>query len=430
MSINKAMYAGVSGLTAESDTLSIVGENIANVSTIGFKKSRATFENVLGGAVGSPDNTGGGVRLGRAQQIFAQGALQSTGQATDVALQGDGFFVVNGTVSGIQGNFYTRAGQLTVRNDGVLVNPQGLTVQGYTARPDGTFNSTVGNIQLSTAQLPPKTTTSLTVTANLDAGAKTPTGAWDPQNPGTTSNLSTSMTVYDSRGESHSVDMYFRKNATSGQWDTHVMAKGDDVVGGTPGQNVEIGTGTVQFDSAGALQSATWTTQPTASFNGATANQVFKVNLGTSIAAGGSGLGGTTQFGSASAVSAQSQDGYGSGDLSGVKIDADGTVSGVYSNGQTVAAGQLAIAKFSSNDGLAKAGQNVWTSTRDSGDAAVGKAGASGRGAVVAGSLEQSNVDISEEFVSMIAHQRAFQANSKTITTADQMLQELMQLKQ
>lgn len=430
MSINKAMYAGVSGLTSESDTLSIVGENVANVSTVGFKKSRAMFENVLGGAVGAPDNTGGGVRLGRAQQIFAQGAVQATGQATDVALQGDGFFVVKGTVGGISGSFYTRAGQLTVKNDGTLVNPAGLAVQGYTARGDGTFNSSVGNIQLSTAQLPPKTTSTMKVTANLDAGATQPTAAWDPQNPGATSNLSTSMTVYDSRGVSHSVDLYFRKNATSGQWDVHALAKGDDVVGGTAGQNTEIGNATVQFDSAGALQSVNWGVQPTVSFNGATANQVIKVDLGSPTATGGSGLGGTTQFGSASAVSAQSQDGYASGDLSGVKIEADGTVSGVYSNGQTVAAGQLAVAKFSANEGLAKAGQNVWAATRESGEPAVGSAGAAGRGAVVAGSLEQSNVDISEEFVSMIQHQRAFQANSKTITTADQMLQELMQIKQ
>ena len=430
MSINKAMYAGVSGLGAESDTLSIIGENVANVSTVGFKKSRATFENVLGGAVGAPDNTGGGVRLGRAQQIFAQGALQSTGQATDVALQGDGFFVVKGTVGGIAGNYYSRAGQLTVRNDGVLVNPAGLEVQGYTARSDGTFNSTVGQIKISTAQLPPRTTTTMSVTANLDAGATPPTAPWDPQNPGQTSNLSTSLTVYDSRGSSRAVDLYFRKNGTTGQWDVHALAKGADLVGGTAGQNVEIGTGTVQFDTSGALQNVNWATQPTASFNDATAGQVLKVDLGNPTSAGGSGLGGTTQFGSPSGVSAQSQDGYGSGDLSGVKFDSDGTVSGIYSNGQTVAAGQLAVAKFSANEGLAKAGQNLWSATRESGQPAVGAAGASGRGVLVAGSLEQSNVDISEEFVGMITHQRAFQANSKTITTADQMLQELMQIKQ
>ncbi len=428
MSINKAMYAGVSGLAAEGDTLSIVGENVANTNTVGFKRSRATFENILGGAVGAADNSGG-VRLGRTQQIFAQGALVNTGQQTDLALSGDGFFVVHGNLGGVNGDFYTRAGQLTVRNDGILVNPQGMAVQGYGVNPDGTFNSTPANIQLSTSQLSPKTTAKMTITSNLDAGASTPTTAWDPQNPGPGANLSTSMTVYDSLGKSHAIDVYFRKTA-AGTWDVHALAKGDDLTGGTPGQNVEIGTGQLKFDTSGALQDVTWGTPPNLNFNGAKPNQAITMDFGTPITAGGTGLGGTTQFGSASAVSAQSQDGYASGDLAGVKIDADGIVSGVYSNGQTIAAGKVCVAKFRSNDGLGKAGQNLWIATRESGEAAIGAPGSGGRATIVAGSLEQSNVDISEQFVDLIAHQRAFQANSKTITTADQMLQELMTIKQ
>lgn len=429
MSITKAMYSGVSGLVAESDTLSIVGENVANTNTIGYKKSRATFESVLGGAVGAPDNAGGGVRLGRTQQIFGQGALVNTGNATDVAIQGDGFFVVSGTVNGVTGDYYTRAGQLTINNEGKLVNPNGLALQGYSALGDGSFNSNVSTLQLSTAQLPPKATKTMSVTANLDASAAAPTAAWDPQNPGPTSNLSTSMTVYDSLGKAHAVDVYFRKQS-DGNWDVHALAKGDDLAGGTAGQNVEIGTGALKFDDSGALTDVTWSLSPSPSFSGAKANQPITFDFGTPTSAGGTGLDGTTNFGSASAVSAQSQDGYASGDLAGVKIDADGVVSGVYSNGQTVAAGKIAIAKFRSNDGLAKAGQNVWTATRESGEAAIGAAGEGGRGACVSGALEQSNVDISEQFVDLIAHQRAFQANSKTITTADQMLQELMTIKQ
>ncbi|MBX3228834.1 MAG: flagellar hook protein FlgE [Labilithrix sp.] len=429
MSITKAMYSGVSGLVAESDTLSIVGENVANTNTIGFKKSRATFESVLGGAVGA-QQTGGGVRLGRAQQIFAQGALVSTGNATDLAISGDGFFVVQGTVNGVHGDFYTRAGQLTVNNEGKLVNMGGLAIQGYAANGDGTFTSSVGTLQLSTAQLPPRPTGAMTLTANLDAGATAPGAAFDAQSPGDTSNLSTSMTVYDSLGQAHAVDVHFRKGTNPGEWEVHVLAKGDELAGGAPGQNVEIGTGTLTFNPSGALQDVQWATPISASFTGAKANQAISVDFGQPIAAGGTGLGGTTQFGSNSAISAQSQDGYASGDLSGVKIDSDGVVSGVYSNGQTVAAGKLAIAKFRSNDGLAKAGSNVWTATRASGEAALGAAGEGGRGALVSGALEQSNVDIAEQFVDLIAHQRAFQANSKTITTADQMLQELMMIKQ
>jgi flagellar hook protein FlgE len=429
MSIIKAMYAGVSGLSAEGSTLSIIGENVANVNTVGFKRTRATFENILGGAIGSPNNTGGGVRLGRAQQIFAQGALINTGQATDVALSGDGFFVVRGVVGSVKGEFYTRAGQLTIRNDGVVVNPQGMEVQGYGVRPDGTIDTAIRSLQLSTAQIPPKPTKKITVTANLDASATPPAAPWDPQNPSAGSNLSTSITVYDSLGKAHSVDVHFRK-VSDGQWDVYVLAKGDDLAGGAAGQSVEIGSGRVTFDSAGALSSVTWSTPVNASFVGATPNQAITIDLGNPISAGGTGLGGTTQFGSASAVSAQSQDGYASGDLAGVRIDADGVVSGVYSNGQTVAAGKIAIAKFPSNEGLGRAGQNLWVATPDSGAAAIGAAGEGGRGAIVAGSLEQSNVDIAEQFVDLITHQRAFQANSKTITTADQMLHEVMQLKQ
>ena len=168
----------------------------------------------------------------------------------------------------------------------------------------------------------------------------------------------------------------------------------------------------------------------TAAFNGA-APQAINLNLGTPVGVGGSnGLNGITQFGSPSSVSSQSQDGYASGDLSGVKVDGSGVVSGIYSNGEQVAVGQLAIAKFRSNDGLGRAGHNLWTATRDSGEVALGAPGTGGAGAVVSGALEQSTVDIAQQFVDLIAHQRAFQANSKTITTADQMLQELINIKQ
>lgn len=427
MSINKAMYAGVSGLTTESATLGIVGENVANTNTVGFKRSRAVFENVLGGAVGSPDNLGGGVRLGRAQQIFAQGALINTGQATDVALSGDGFFVVKGNVGGVNGSFYTRAGQFTLRNDGLVVNPQGMAVQGYVVRPDGSFDGALGNIQMSTSQLAPKQTSKIAITANLDAAAAV-SAAFDPQNPGQGASLSTSVTVYDSLGKPHAVDVFVRKVA-DGEWEVNAVAKGDDLDPADPGKNVEIAKGTIKFTSAGALDEVTWSKPANVTFAGANP-QAIAFDFGTSIKAGGTGLGGTTQFGSASAVSAQSQDGYSSGDLAGVKIDESGVISGVYSNGQTVAAGKIAIAKFRANDGLGRAGQNLWTATLDSGEAAIGAAGEGGRGTLVAGALEQSNVDIAEQFVDLITHQRAFQANSKTITTADQMLQELMMIKQ
>jgi len=427
MSILSAMYSGVSGLSAESDALGIVGDNVSNSNTVGFKRSRAQFENQLGGAVGSA--VGAGVRMARTQQIFAQGTLQTTGQATDLALSGDGFFVVSGSVGGAKGDFYTRDGQLNVRNDGTLVNGGGMTVQGYKANADGSYASSLRDIKLPNAALPPRASSKMTITANMDAGSVPPTAPWDDQNPGTTSNLSTSMTTYDSLGKAHTIDVYFR-NTGAGQWEYHALAKGAEVTGGTPGQNTEIATGTMNFTTAGALQSVTPGAGGTVSFVDATPSQPLAMDFGKSIAAGGTGLEGSTQFGSPSAISGQSQNGFASGDLSGVKVDSDGVVSGVYSNGQTVAAGKLAVAKFRANEGLARAGQNVWAASKESGEAAVGTVGSGGRGSIVSGALEQSNVDVATQFVDLITHQRAFQANSKVITTADQMLQELMTIKQ
>jgi flagellar hook protein FlgE len=429
MSINSALYVGVSGLTAESDALGVIGDNLANTSTIGFKQSRADFDDVLGSAAGGDQTIGSGVRMARTQQIFAEGSLTNTGVNTDMAISGDGFFVVGGSVGGAPGTYYTRAGQSSLNSQGQLVNPDGLQFQGYASTGSGTYSTTLGPISVSTAALPPKMTTTLNVTANLDSTATAQAGAFDPQNPTTTSNFSTSMQVYDSKGTAHSVDVYFAKNA-NGSWDYHALASGSDVTGGTAGQNVDIASGTLTFNSSGALQSNTLNAGGTVSFNGATANQPLALNFGTSIAAGGAGTDGITDFGGTSTVSAQSQDGYASGSLSGVTIQSDGTVDGVYTNGQSIGVAQLAVAKFTSNDGLARTGSNLWTATTDSGVAAVGTAGAGGRGSLVTGELEASNVDVSSQMVDLIAHQFSFQADSKTITTADQMLQDVIQMKQ
>jgi flagellar hook protein FlgE len=222
------------------------------------------------------------------------------------------------------------------------------------------------------------------------------------------------------------VNVYFTHTG-AGTWDYHVLANGGEVSGGTAGQNSDIADGTITFNNAGAIQSIAATAGGTVTFNGANA-QTLKMNFGSQIANGGTGLDGITQFGSPSNVSSQSQDGFTSGDLSGVTIDANGNVNGTYTNGQTIAIAQLAVAKFTSNTGLAPAGQSVWAATAQSGQAALGQASNGGRGAIVPGTLEQSNVDISSEFVGLIQHQRAFEANSKTIQTADQMLQAMMQV--
>ncbi|MEZ4369954.1 MAG: flagellar hook protein FlgE [Polyangiaceae bacterium] len=426
----RAMYAGVSGMRAEGEALGVVGDNIANVNTVGFKSQRAVFQDVLGHSILAGSSTalpGSGVKIGDVQQMFTQGTLASTGVSTDLALNGDGFFVVKGTVEGVSGNFYTRAGQFNIDRDGMLVNPQGLQLQGYAANPDGSFKANVSALQVPTSALAPKASSMIDMTVQLDSDDTVLTTAWDPQDPANTSNFSTSITVYDSLGNGHAMDVYFRKTA-AGAWDYHVIASGDEVTAGTPGTNFEVGSGTLQFNTAGELVDDT---DPGLSvdFNGATPGQALAFNFGESLNEGGTGLGGTTQFSAPSNVSAQSQDGYSTGDFAGVAVDGQGVVMGLYSNGQKLPLGQLAVAKFRSNDGLGRAGQSLWIETRDSGVAAMGTAGSGGRGAISAGALEGSNVDLAEEFVGLIQHQRSFSANSKTITTADDMLQELINIK-
>lgn len=426
----RAMYIGVSGLRAEGEALGVVGDNIANVNTAGYKRQRAIFQDVLGHSILAGTASampGSGVRIGDVQQMFSQGALANTGISTDVALSGDGFLVVRGTVDGITSNFYTRAGQLTIDNQGYLVNTNGLEVQGYAANPDQTLQAAVTSLRVPTASLSPLPTNLIEITANLDSSADVPLEPFDVADP--ESEHKTTITVFDSLGESRTLDIYFVKTGENA-WEYHVLAEGSDLSGGTPGEYQEVGTGTLTFNENGALLDAQ-TNDITADFGGgAMPGQVIQVDFGLDINNDGStGLAGTTQFASDTAVSSQSQNGYASGEFSGVAIDGEGLVQGLYTNGQKIAIGQLAVAKFRSNDGLGRAGAGLWIETRESGTAALGGAATGGRASVSSGTLEQSNVDLAEEFVGLIQHQRSYSANSKTITTADEMLQELINLK-
>jgi flagellar hook protein FlgE len=443
MSILHAMYSGVSGIQAEGEALGVVGDNISNTNTVGFKAQRAIFQDVLGHSISAGTSTalpGSGVRMSGVQQMFTQGSLSNTGVATDLALSGDGFFVMKGSLSGVTGNFYTRNGQWTIDKDGFMGNTDGLKAQGYAALPNGTFSAAVSSIQVPTAAIMPNATKVLTVTANLDSSAVTPTLAWDAQNPSATSNFSTSISVFDSLGNAHTVDVYFRKTA-AGAWDWHALAKSSEVTTPAPtvpatDVNTQIGNGAMTFTTSGALQALVPNPPTTVAttFVGA-AVQTITADFGSAITPAvvggvpGSGLDGITQFAGASNVSSQQQDGYASGSLSGIGVDGTGVVRGMYTNGQQLAIGQLAIAKFQANESLGRAGNNMWIESRESGNAALGTAGSGGRGAVSAGALESSNVDIAQQFVDLIAHQRAFEANSKTITTADEMLQTLQNIK-
>jgi flagellar hook protein FlgE len=422
----RAMNAGVSGLLAEQKALSVVGDNIANVNTVGYKAERAIFEDVLGHSILAGTSSGlpgSGVAIGAIKQIYTQGSINTTGISTDVALSGDGFFVVSGAVDGIVGNFYTRAGQFTLDKDGYLVNPNGLKVQGYAANGDGTFSASLSSIQAPTSSIQPRATTGATITANLDATALPPTEPWTNTavSFADRANASTTQTVYDSLGNSHTMDLYF-VNTGTGTWDWHAVMDGTDLT-------ATGGTGSLTFGTNGALTGVGTNSDVTFNPTGADPMTVT-LDFGTPSAAGAAPVpGATTGFASASNVSAQSQDGYASGDFSGISIDGQGVVMGLYTNGQKLAISQMGVAKFRSNDGLGRAGESLWIDTRESGPAAMGTAASGGRGSVSAGAVESSNVDLATEFVELIQHQRSFSANSKTITTADEMLQELINIK-
>ena len=418
-----ALYTGVTGLAANSQELAVIGDNIANANTIGFKGNRAAFEDALaqsmiGGLGGS--GSGLGVQLQAVQRILTQGALVSTGLATDLALQGSGFFLVSGSHAGRAGQFYTRAGQFTIDAGGYLVNLDGLRVQGYAADANGAIVNTLGDLVVGTASSAPNATGEIRIHANLQADAEIP-AAWDVNDAAGTSNFSTSVTVYDSLGKAHAVEVHYRRNDV-GEWEWHAVADGGGLQGGTSGTPTEIASGTLTFDADGRLTGST----QSSNFNpaGASGPQALSFDFGTPGSTGG-----LTQFADPSAVTFIGQDGYGAGELTGVSIDPQGRIMGAFTNGQSRVLGQVAVADFQAPDQLERLGGNLFGRTPAAGEPTVGTPGAGGRASIAAGALEQSNVDLATELVKMITAQRGFQANSKTITTADQLLSDLISLK-
>ncbi len=435
MSIVNMMSTGTSGIAAEGQALSVAGDNIANVNTIGFKMQRAIFGDMLGriGGTGVSSSGGSGVRCTSVQSLFTQGALSSTGVATDLAIEGDGFFCMKGVAGGVDGQYYSRAGQFRFDKDGYFTSPQGLQVQGYKATGTGRFDTNLVPLQLPQTSIPPVVTSKATIVGNLDSTAVTP-AAFDPADPSTTSNFATTVTVFDSLGKGHPLNVYFRKAATPGDWEYNATSDGADITGGVAGTPSLLGSGTLHYNTSGALESQTTATAIVANFQNAKPGQAIDLNFGSPISAAagqkaGTGLDGMSSFAVGSSINTQAQDGTSVGELQGVEVDSQGIMRGLYSNGQKLDIGSLALAKFPSNDGLSRLGNGVWAATEKSGEAAIGLPKTGGRGMLNAGSLEQSNVDLAQQFVDLIGHQRAFQANSKTITTADDMLQEIVNLK-
>jgi len=392
------LSTGVSGLSASNSDMSIIANNIANVNTPGYKARRAEFADLLSQQTGNME-IGTGVAISNVSSVSSQGPLTATSNIYDLAIDGAGFFVVKDD----RGLFYTRAGQFHKDKEGKLVTPKGQVVQGWMLQEGGGMVGSPSDIVISNVSIPPKATENVTMSVNLDSNTPLSAGAaFDPQDPSSSSSYSTSLSFFDSLGNRHDLTFYFRKQAEN-QWEWHAFE------GGTSLEQ----SGTLSFTAEGVLDSTTPGTGKV-TFGG----QVINVDFG-----------GSTQFAAASFTTALSQDGYEAGSLSRISITREGIIQGTFTNGYSKDIARIALADFNNPDGLVHMGNNLYQASAESGQPIINPPGAGGMGNIAAYSLENSNVDLAAEFVKMIVTQRAFQANARTITTADQLLAELVSLK-
>lgn len=426
MSVLSSFNIGVSGLNASGQSMAVIGDNIANAGTFGFKGSRAEFQDMLSASlkgIDGGDQVGSGTKLAHITSQFTQGTVTRTQSITDIAINGNGFFQVDAPF----GKGYTRDGAFHFDKDGFMVNGDGYKVNGYMPDEKGAITTQNGPIKLGNTTVPATPTSEVSFSMNLDT--REAVKKFDPANPEKTSNFNTSVTVYDNVGTARLVTMYFNKQADGATWEYHAMVDGNDATGGVPGKMVEMGNGQLKFNQKGVLEEEI---PGLNSFNfnkGAQANQQIAFNFGASLKEGGTGLDATTQFGSKSSVSRHTQNGASAATLASMSFNDQGILTAVYDNGVQRDLGQIVVAKFENNEGLFKTGKNLFKETRRSGQGALGKPGSDGRGEVLSKSIEQSNVDIASEFVNLMAAQRNFQANTRTITTSDQMLQEVLNIK-
>ena len=417
MAFLRSLFAGVSGLKAHQLMMDVIGNNIANVNTIGFKAGRTTFSELYAQTLKSatqpvannggtnPIQVGVGVSVNTLDTLFSQGNIETTGQTTDLAISGPAFFVVNKDGK----TLYTRVGTFQLDSTGKMVNSgDGSVLQGKMADATGNIPSgtSLQDIQISQdMQSPSKATTTAKFAGNLDASAAV----------GDTS--SASVSVFDSLGNPQTVTLTFTKTAdNTWNWNAAVPAPA----------TITAGAGTITFNSDGTLNS--FTGNPlTFNPNDGAAPVSIALDAGTPTAAAPGVFEGITQTSGTSSVTAREQDGYAAGALSNISIDANGRVLGTFTNGTVLTLAQVMLAEFSNPGGLMRTGENCYDISGNSGTPAVITPGDTSK--IQSGALEQSNVDLSEEFTNMITAQRGFQANARVITTSDQFLQEVVDLK-
>lgn len=425
MGILRSFNIGISGLKSMGQNMSIIGDNIANSQTTGFKASRGEFQDVLSlslKGIDGGDQFGVGTKLAHIKPMFSQGDISRTDSYTDLAIHGDGFF----TVKAKFGKGFTRDGSLHFNKKGELVNSDNYNVMGFPSDGNGKFINKLEPIKMSGSTIPAVNTSKVTFDMNLDSRAKIQ--EFDINDPDETSSFANSVTVYDNVGTARLLTVYYNKIGAN-QWQYHVTVDGSDAVDGEKGKMVEMATGKLIFSDEGQLAEEV-VDENSFNFNlGAKPDQKIEFNFGESLAEDGDGSQAITQYGSFSSVNRHSQDGYSAATLTSLAFDDDGVLSAVYNNGQVKNVAQIAIAKFDNNEGLYKKGKNLFKESYSSGQATVGKPNEGGRGDILSKSLELSNVDIAHEFVGLMTSQRNFSANAKAVQTADQMLQEVLSLK-
>lgn len=403
-----AFQQGLSGLNAAAKNLEVIGNNVANASTVGFKASHAIFADIYAHsfAGGGAADAGIGVATVAIQGEFGQGNVTTTSNPLDMAINGIGFYVLSdgGALS------YSRNGQFHLDENGYLVNATGSQVTGYGVDANGNIvASSPGPMQISTAAVAPTATTTSTVGVNLDSRLKIIAAPFDPTDTATYNNSST-LTVYDSLGNAHTLTSYYTKTAAN-TWAVNGVFDGD--------ATAPFSLGTLTFDENGKLPSPFTPFNVSVTLaNGATTPFAFTMDMGA-----------TTQYGTSFAVNTQVQDGATAGALAGYGVGDDGTLIGRYSNGQTRTLGELVLAKFANNEGLQPIGNNAYAETTASGQPLVGTPGSGSFGTLTSGAVEESNVDLTEQLVNMITAQRVYQANAQTIKTEDQIMSTLVNLR-
>lgn len=415
----RSMFSGVSGLKNHQIRMDVIGNNIANINTIGYKRGRVSFQDMLsqnirgasspqGGRGGTnPQQIGLGMNLSAIDTIWTPGSTETTGKVTDMMVEGEGFFVVKDQDNN---SYYTRVGNFDFDSMGNFITAAGFTVQGWMADSSGAIDSTQ---EISSIQIPkgtaiqPQPTTMMSLIGNLDANSTFAA-------PATT--VTVPVEIYDSLGRNHTMNIVLTKSAAN-LWDVSLGANAPAWASITAGAHIAFNPdGTFNAGGSTATIEITGTPPDAVAFTaGTTAPKLDLTDL--------------TQFATESNVKLNDQDGYESGILIGFSVDKTGVITGRFSNGVSQQLAQVAMANFTNPAGLTKSGQNLYSSSKNSGWPQVGTAGTGGRGDILAGSLEMSNVDLSQEFTEMIVTQRGFQANSRIISVSDEMLQELANLK-